>query len=174
MRGLLFITILIVSSYTRNWRLQVESRKVTKIIAVISTLALLLALNPLIFGMLTSTVQIQNAGTVKAVGVGVYWDSDCTNETGSISWGMLDPGSNKSYTVYIRNEGNTAESLSLNTEDWDPTNAQDYITLSWNYNGTILSPDQVIEVDLTLSVSSSIEGIENFSFTIVIIGTETS
>ena len=151
-----------------------ERRKAIKVVAVISTLAFLIALNPMIFGMLTSTVQIQNAGTIKAVGVGVYWDSSCTNETTSIPWGMLDPGSNKTFTVYIRNEGNTAESLSLNTENWNPTNAQNYITLSWNYDGTVLSPDQVVEVNLTLSVSSSIEGIENFSFTIVIIGTESS
>jgi len=152
----------------------VERRKAIKVVAVISTLAFLIALNPMIFGMLTSTVQIQNAGTIKAVGVGVYWDSSCTNETTSIPWGMLDPGSNRTFTVYIRNEGNTAESLSLNTENWNPTNAQNYITLSWNYDGTVLSPDQVVEVNLTLSVSSSIEGIENFSFTIVIIGTESS
>ncbi len=151
-----------------------ERRKAIKVVAVISTLAFLIALNPMIFGMLTSTVQIQNAGTIKAVGVGVYWDSSCTNETTSIPWGMLDPGSNRTFTVYIRNEGNTAESLSLNTENWNPTNAQNYITLSWNYDGTVLSPDQVVEVNLTLSVSSSIEGIENFSFTIVIIGTESS
>ena len=151
-----------------------ERRKAIKVVAVISTLAFLIALNPMIFGMLTSTVQIQNAGTIKAVGVGVYWDSSCTNETTSIPWGMLDPGSNKTFTVYIRNEGNTAESLSLNTENWNPTNAQNYITLSWNYDGTVLSPDQVVEVNLTLSVSSSIEGIENFSFTIVIVGTESS
>ena len=151
-----------------------ERRKAIKVVAVISTLAFLIALNPMIFGMLTSTVQIQNAGTIKAVGVGVYWDSSCTNETTSIPWGMLDPGSNRTFTVYIRNEGNTAESLSLNTENWNPTNAQNYITLSWNYDGTVLSPDQVVEVNLTLSVSSSIEGIENFRFTIVIVGTESS
>jgi len=32
------------------------------------------------FAILQSSVRINNQGTVKALGVGVYWDDNCTNQ----------------------------------------------------------------------------------------------
>jgi len=61
----------------------------------------------------------------------------------------------------------------LETSDWNPTNAPDYITLSWDYEGEQLVPNQVIKIKLTLSVSQNIEVIENFTFNTNIIS-ETS
>jgi len=113
---------------------------------------------------------VSNAGTVKAIGVGVYWDSACTNSLSSIGWGTLEPGSSKNVTCYIRNEGNSASTLSMNISNWNPSNASDYITLSWNYNGQPINPSGVIQVTFTLSVLPSIEGITSFSFDITIVG----
>jgi hypothetical protein len=71
-------------------------------------------------------------------------------------------------TVYIRNEGNTAATLSMATSNWNPSNASDYMTLNWDYEGQALNANEVIEVKLTLSVSASIVGITSFSFDITI------
>ena len=134
---------------------------------VLYTLALT-AFGPLVSSAIMNNKTVSSNGSVKGVGVGVYWNQACTNATSSISWGILDPGSNVNKTIYIRNEGNTAATLSMTTSNWNPTNASSYMTLTWNYGGQTLSVNQVVQVKLTLSVSSSVTGITNFSFDITI------
>jgi len=121
------------------------------------------------FSLLQASRTISNVGSVKGVGVGIYWNSACTNVTSSISWGILDPGSNKTVTVYVRNEGNTVVTLSKTTQNWIPSNASNYISLNWNYADQALSVNQVLQVSLTLVVSPAVTGIASFSFDIVII-----
>ena len=134
---------------------------------VLYTLALT-AFGPLVSSAIMSNKTVSSNGSVKGIGVGVYWNQACTNATSSITWGILDPGSNVNKTIYIRNEGNTAATLSMTTSNWNPTTASSYMTLSWNYGGQTLSVNQVVQVKLTLSVSSSVTGITNFSFDITI------
>jgi len=134
-------------------------------------LAVLLSIISLIVvasGFMQSSVRIVGRGTVKAVGVGVFWDSNRTSPVSFIDWGMVEPGSMNNVTVYVRNDGNVAASISLATENWNPSNASDYLTLSWNYDGRQLNPLEVVQVTLTLTVSSSVHGIDSFSFDIII------
>jgi hypothetical protein len=84
---------------------------------------------------------------------------------------MLDPGSNKTMTVYIRNEGNAVAALSEATQNWNPSTASSYMTLNWNYANQTLSVNQVLQVRLTLVVSPTVSGIINFSFNITITAT---
>jgi len=141
--------------------------------AVLSLVAYTLGLS--LVGQVLSAVQtsrtVSNSGTVIAVGVGVYQDSGCTNPLSSVDWGMLEPGSSKDETCYIRNEGNSVSTLSMSTSNWDPSAASNYMTLSWNYDGQSINPDEVVQVTFTLSVSASIDGITSFSFDITIVGT---
>jgi len=104
------------------------------------------------------------ADSVRGLGAGIYWDRGCTNRTFSYDWGPMKPGSNKTVTVYIRNEGDSATCLSIATSKWTPSAALGYMTLNWNYTGQILSVDQVIPLELTLAISLTISGITNFSF----------
>lgn len=71
-------------------------------------------------------------------------------------------------TVYVRNEGNVAASISLATDNWNPSNASDYLALSWNYEGKQLNPSEVVQVTLSLIVFSSVQGIESSRFDIII------
>jgi len=114
--------------------------------------------------------KVSNAGKVKTFGVGVYWDNKCTNILSSIDWGVLEPGSSESVTYCIRNEGSSVSTLSMYTANWNPPNASDYLTLSWDYSGQSIDVDEVVQVTFTLSVDASIEGITNFSFDITIVG----
>ncbi len=125
-----------------------------------------------VISFMQTNETISNVGSVKAVGVGIYWDSACTNAVSSINWGMLSPGSSKNETIYIRNEGNTTVTLTMTTSNWNPSNASDYIALNWNYNGQPIEVGVVIQATLTLSVSSSIDGITSFSFDITITASE--
>jgi len=112
--------------------------------------------------------HISSVGEVRTVNVAVYWDYDCTREVTEIDWGMVYPSESRKVIVYVRNEGNTPSNLTLNTEGWHPQNAKEYISLSWNYENQTLSPEETIEIEFTLEVSSEIKGIEAFEFTIVI------
>lgn len=145
--------------------------------AIIATVALGLVVYALSLSMLTAVSSVlqtsrsvSNTGAVKAIGVGVYWDHGCTNPVSSIDWGTFDPGASESVACYIKNEGNAPSTLSMHTSDWNPANAADSITLSWDYGGESLEADDVIQVTFTLSVAASIEGITSFSFDIVIVG----
>ena len=123
-------------------------------------------------GALVATRTISILGNVTAVGVGVYSDSGCTAALSTIGWGELNPGDSKTYMVYMRNEGSVPITLSMALGNWNPTLASSHITLTWNREDYVLPAGQVIEAVLTLTVSSSINGVTSFSFDITITGTQ--
>jgi hypothetical protein len=118
-----------------------------------------------------SSKNVAYANSVRGVGVGIYWDQDCTNRTLSLGWGVIEPGSNSTLRVYVRNEGDSAVSLWLRTFNWTPSVASDYMTLNWTYSGRILSANEVIPIELILNVSPTISGITDFSIDLVITAT---
>jgi hypothetical protein len=144
-------------------------------ISIILVIATLVTVGTLVSGLLTASQTIPNTGNVKAIGVGVYSDSGCSQEVPIIQWGTLDPGETSDEPVYICNEGNVAVVLSMTTKNWDPSSASSHITFSWNLEqGYVLNPGQSVQTVLTLSVSSSISGVESFNFDIIITGTEST
>lgn len=153
-------------------RYQVADTKAVLTIIVITIGALVTVglLNVVATGDLFGSISLSNLGTVKAIGVRVYWDSSCGDPVGSIDWDLVEPGATKNTTVYIRNEGSAPVTLSLATDNWSPPNAPDHLSLTWGYGGQVISVDGVVQVTLSLSVSAAIEGITSFSFDIVIIG----
>lgn len=145
---------------------------------VIFRISLAFVFGVLLIGLLGTTLSlvqtsrtVASMGSLKGVGVGIYWDPACANRTSSINWGLLESGSNKSVLIYVRNEGNAASTLSKATQNWNPSTAPRYMALSWNYSGQTLSVNQVLPVKLTLVVLPSVAGIASFSFDITIIAT---
>jgi len=151
------------------------------ILAIIATMFVAVTLvNP----ALIASVVIPYEGTVTTpsppppppppppptVEIGVYWDIECTSAVSSVDVGGIEVGSTDYKTVYVRNEGDTAVTLSMSTENWSPPEASSYITLSWDYGGQSISPGDVVPVVLTLSVSKDISGITSFGFDLVITG----
>ena len=124
-------------------------------------------LNP-VMSAVNNSRKVSNSGSIKGVGVGIYNDPSCTSAVSSINWGVLEPGLSVDKTIYIRNEGNSPAILSIAASNWNPSSASSYMTLRWNYAGQTVNVDQVIQVKLTLSVSSSISGISDFSFDITL------
>lgn len=109
-------------------------------------------------------------GKVKTVGVAIYSDSSVSDSLYSVDWGSLEPGAEKNVDCYIQNTGGFASVLSLETDNWGPAEAANYISLSWDYDGQVLDVGEVIPVTLILTVSEDIEGISSFFFDITIIG----
>jgi hypothetical protein len=117
------------------------------------------------------TQTISNVGSLKTIDIEAYWDASLTNRVNGIDWGTLEPGDQKSFSIYFHNEGNSAVTLSESTSNWGPSAAATYLTLSWDYSGQTIEADKNLQVTLTLSVSASITGITNFSFDIIVVGT---
>jgi len=86
--------------------------------------------------------------------------------------GTISPGGYATITFYVKNNGNINLTLSLYTTNWNPTNANGPITVTWNLEGTVLLVNQSSAATLTVSVSPDIEGITTFSLDAVITGTE--
>ena len=110
-----------------------------------------------------SNKSIVYAQTVKGIGTGIYWDQACLNKTLSLNWGTIAAGSSNNLTVYVRNEGNSAVSLLLSTSDWAPSSASSYISLNWNYTNQVLKTNEVIPIELTLTVAPNIDEITGFN-----------
>lgn len=140
-------------------------RKILPLIALV-----LIALATCVAALLTSETRIPSVGTIKTVGVGAFWDINCTSRVIEIDWGIVEPGYHVNTTIYLGNEGNAPITLSLDAENWSPSNASNYITLSWDYAGQTVDPGAVIKVNVILAVSSNVTGITNFAFDIVITG----
>jgi len=144
-------------------------KKTSQIVFYTVLIGIIIIAIPIVNALMTNSVTIGNTGSIKAIGVSVYWDLACTNEVSSLDWSALEPGSAENKTIYIKNTGNAVETLSLDTENWNPANASTYITLTWNYDGLPIDPNGIVEVTMTLTISPSITGITSFSFDILII-----
>jgi len=127
----------------------------------------------LLMGTLTLVFNIQliESVPVEGVGIGVYWDSYCSDPISSVDWGSMKPGSSQNIIIYVRNEGNESVTLSIATSNWNPPEAADFIHLSWDYTGEIIEESQVIPVTLSLYVDVGIKGISSIAFDAMLVAT---
>ena len=114
--------------------------------------------------------SIPTSGTVIGIGVGVYADSAGAQNLTSISWGSVCPGEGGNRTVYVKNTGNAAITLSMTTSGWSPAAANGSINITWDREGVSLNAGQAVAATLTLLTSPGISGITDFSVNIIITG----
>jgi len=146
---------------------------ITGAMLILITYTLGLSLVSQAFPATQTSKTLSSAGSIQiqtTVGIGVYQDSGCTTPLTSMSWGTLEPGGSQNVVCYIKNEGSTASTLSMYASNWSPASAENYLALNWNYDSSPISPDAVVQVTFTLTVSSGITGITSFSFDITIVG----
>ena len=104
------------------------------------------------------------------VEIDVYSDSGYTTLLSEIVWGTIEAGQQADHPVYVKNNGDTGVTLSLSTENWSPSDAPDYMALTWNYDGSVIEPGQGLEIILSLETSADCPSYDNFGFDIVFIG----
>jgi hypothetical protein len=114
--------------------------------------------------------SVPSSGNIATVNVGVYSDAACSQELTSIDWGDIFPGESVNKIIYVKNTGNTKIKLTMTATNWNPSTANESMTLTWNKEKTALIADEIKEARLTLFVSQDICDIENFSVDIVITG----
>lgn len=88
----------------------------------------------------------------------------------TVDWGVLEPDTSANRTFRISNLLDEPMKLNLATSNWDPTNATEYMGLSWDDDGTPLLGLAYRDVTLTLNVYANVTGITNFYFDITIGG----
>jgi hypothetical protein len=116
-----------------------------------------------------ASVQISNSATISGIGVGIFWNSACSNKTTNINWGLIQQGKTNTQVVYIRNQGNIPETLAESAYGWNPSNITSIVSFSWNYTGATLQPNQAIPVALYLTIANT-NSTASFSFNIQIVG----
>ena len=94
-------------------------------------------------------------GNIKTIGVEAYWDSNCENRTTLLNWGTLWIGSSYNTTLFIKSVSNYDVTLNLNVTDWEPDKISDHLMLSWDYDGKIIQPGEIVKVVLTSSIDYS-------------------
>ena len=139
--------------------------------AIIALAATAIFLTVTTAGLLSINQSVSSSGVISSVDLGVYQEWGCTNNLTSVAWGTLSPGDTATRTIYVKNIGTAPITLTMTTTDWNPTNANGPITLTWDRENTILDAGSVIAATLTLSVSPSISGITTFNMDVVITGT---
>lgn len=147
----------------------VENRKTVLLAAFVVAVALMMAS---VLAVLQSSRTISSHGTIRGVNVGVYQDIGGSQLLSSVDWGTIDNGSQSVKTVYVKNEGTSNMTLSLGNNTWVPVDATSYLTLAWNREGFVLATGANVSAVLTLSVSPTFTNGTDFSFNIVITGTQ--
>jgi len=89
-----------------------------------------------------------------------------------MNWGNINPGNAAAKTIYIKNLGAVAVALQMSTSNWNPKEAMPLVTLSWNLNNYLLSAGEIVPAVLTLALASNTGSLRDFSFVVVITGTQ--
>ena len=151
-------------------------RKPLRAISVFLVIGLVLAVGTAIFASSASTNQVSQSvsskGKLTVINLGVYSNSACTLILTSLNFGSIYSGGSSNITLWVKNLGNSNEQLSLTTNTWSPVSVSQWLTLSWNQAGTVLTQNQVVAANLILNVSPSVNpSLSNFTFNAVITGT---
>ena len=141
-------------------------------LAVIALAITALALTATTVAVLSVNQTVPLSGTITAVNLGVYTDSACTIPATALTAGNVSPGGTATQTIYVKNTGNIPETLTMTTGNWSPSNANTYLTLSWNRQNTILNAGASIQATLTLTAAANTGSLTTFSCDVTLTGTQ--
>jgi len=142
------------------------------LLLIVATMLVTVLLQTLISIWLSrnNTVYLPSIGTIYTFHAEVYGNDikELSDGQKLIDWGIVYPGSVVTKTFNVTSESNAKAILVIKPMNWvfnnsrgeiveGPVNKTDYMTLSANFNGTLMSPGQTSEVKLTLMVSNSHE-----------------
>ena len=137
-------------------------------LALIAILIVSIALTVTTSAVLQDQKAVPAGGKVSStVGIDVYTNAAATNPCTNIDWGNITQGTQTTKTVYLKNTGNTPETLHMRTSDWTPTTAASLLSLSWDKEGSSLAPGCVVAATLTLSTAANVGDLDSFSLNII-------
>jgi hypothetical protein len=137
----------------------------TKTALAISLIILIL----LSSGFLASAAS--NKDTSSKTRLDIFTDSACKHKLDSIDWGSISPGESINKTVYVKNSGTTALTLSLEKTNWYPVTISSSITCVWDREQAKLEPGKILTATLTLTTAANFSVETSFGMNVVITGT---
>jgi hypothetical protein len=103
-------------------------------------------------------INVPSVGTIHFWGVEASGGNlETINSTKSIDWGTLYLGASRKVSFMVKSLSNLPIEIAYNITGLSPEDLAQFLTLRWNYNGTILYPEEQIPIEFTLSLSSSTE-----------------
>lgn len=102
--------------------------------------------------------NVPTTGTIKVQGLEIYGGDikyDPGSDTVYVDWGELTLGVFKNSSFYVKSNSTIDVHLELNVTNWEPPGIEEYLVISWDYNGTSLSPYQEVFVTVTLEVPAT-------------------
>jgi hypothetical protein len=148
-----------------------KTQKLPKI-ATIALVITAIALTATTAAVLNTSQIVPLNGSITAVNLAVYSDSACTQPVTTLNVGTINPGGTATQTVYIKNTGNVPETLTMTTANWNPSNANTSLTLSWNRQNYVLPAGLSSQAILTLTAASNTNGLTTFSCDVTLTGTQ--
>ncbi len=140
--------------------------------AIIALIAVAGVLTATTLAVLSANKTVPYGGTIATVNLGAFSDSACTNPVSTLDAGTLSPGGTSTQTIYIKNTGTVPETLTMTVSNWTPTNANTYLTLTWNRQNTVLNAGQSTPATLTLTAAANTGSLTTFSCNIILTGTQ--
>lgn len=152
-------------------------KKIVKIIITIVILVFCLTLiTPAISKrpqFIVKNQKLSNQGSINRSGsIEIYWDNKATKRINSIDWGILNPDTTKTITIFIQNKEKEQITLSYYTSNWRPIEIAPYLTLNWDYDGQTIQFKDILQITFSLTVSENIQTNSDFNFDITILSTQ--
>lgn len=146
-----------------------KSKAAFTAIAIVGLCFALLAVG--VFAAVSYSKTINSTGSITAIGnLAIYSDSTGQSSLNQITWGNINPGESSTFTLYVKNTGNTPMTFTMTSSNFIPVTMAQYMTLTWNYNGSIVNAGNMQRMDLTLATATNaLAG--SFSCNIIITGT---
>jgi hypothetical protein len=116
-------------------------------------------------------LRFPSVGTIRTAGVEAYWDEELLNQTTAIPWGTIHPWSSQNATLSLRSTSNVQITLRITTANWTlrnsdnsivfgPADSTSYMNMMFDYNGSVLNPNEVIKTTFALHLTNSLDFIE--------------
>jgi hypothetical protein len=135
-----------------------HSRRTLFLIIVVASITTIINTLVAVWLSHSGILTIPGIGTIRVTGMEAYGgDLNSTGETISLDWGMFHLPDSKNASFYLRSISNIPLKLAFNVTNWSPEGLSLYMTLSWNYTGAQIAPNEEIQVTFNLSLSSSID-----------------
>jgi len=130
-------------------------------------LAMLLSIS-ILWSLQTATHTISASAIQTAGTIAVYWDPNCTTQVTTINWGNLSLGQTENTKLYIKNQASTPAYLIASDNNWNPTNAQNYIQFAFDIQGEKIEAGEVKNVTFALTASWETTSLSTFTFNVLI------
>jgi hypothetical protein len=101
---------------------------------------------------------VSTRGNVVVQGLEIYGGDtkyDPKNKAFYVDWGELSLGAYKNVSFIVKSTSNIDVTLTLNVTNWSPPTIDEFISVYWNYTGTVLTPSRELPVTATLEVAAS-------------------